>query len=376
MSESIPVRSHWTRTNVTSLIALAVFILWLSWWFYNRSGYVHVSDARVSATMVSLSSRIPGWIADFPGEEGYLVKKGDVLVQIDARDATLQLDGIEASLNNIDIELDRAKTEYELHKKQVTSKLRASQAHLKATRSALSEAEIVLSKAKRDFRRSESLLADNMVSIETHENRQSSLQELEHTYQQRIAEFEVAEAELLLADASLGELDVLMANQAMNRGKRKELEVERDRLANVIADHTIVSPIDGIIDETFANSGEYVYPGQRILMIHDPDTLWIKANIKETDIRNIQEGLQVTVDVDAYPDQSFSGKVTRIGSAATSQFALLPSPNPSGNFTKVTQRLEVQVALDQHYEQLRPGMMVELAIKIGPKDTVIAAVTP
>jgi membrane fusion protein (multidrug efflux system) len=80
--------------------------------------------------------------------------------------------------------------------------------------------------------------------------------------------------------------------------------------------------------------------------------------------------------VDAYPDQSFSGKVTRIGSAATSQFALLPSPNPSGNFTKVTQRLEVQVALDQHYEQLRPGMMVELAIKIGPKDTVIAAVTP
>ena len=77
--------------------------------------------------------------------------------------------------------------------------------------------------------------------------------------------------------------------------------------------------------------------------------------------------------MDAYPDQTFSGRVAQVGSAATSQFALLPSPNPSGNFTKVTQRLEVQIELDQQYETLRPGMMVELAIKIAPKRPVVLA---
>lgn len=376
MSETIARPSHWTRTNIASVIALTVFMAWLAWWFYERSGYVHISDARVSATMISLSSRIPGWIEDFPADDGHQVKRGDVLVKIDARDASLKLQRLEANLANIDIELARANTEYDLHKKQVNSKISASHAHLKATQSALSEAEIILTKARRDFTRSESLLADNMVSRETHDNRESSLHELTQIHQQRIAERDVAEAELLMAQASLGELEVLAASQEMTRGKKRELEIERDRLVNAIADHTIVSPIDGVIDETFANTGEYVYPGQRILMLHDPDSLWIKANVKETDIRHLREGLSASVSVDAYPGESFSGHVVKIGSAATSQFALLPSPNPSGNFTKVTQRLEVQIALDRHYEQLRPGMMVELAIKTEPETTAVLATAP
>ena len=367
--------SHWTRTNISSVVGLAVFLAWLCWWFYDRSGSVHVSDARVSATMISLSSRIPGWIEDFPAEEGRRVKRGDVLVKIDARDASLQLDRLDASLANIDIELARATTEHELRKQQVTSRIAASEAHLRAAQSALSESEITLTKARRDFTRSKSLLSDNMVSRETHDNRESSLQELEQTHQQRLAEKEVAEAEMLLARAGLGELDVLLASQEMTRGKKRELAIERNRLANVIADHTILSPIDGVVDETFANTGEYVYPGQRILMVHNPDQLWIKANVKETDIRHLTPGLSATVTVDAFPDQTFTGRVAQIGSAATSQFALLPSPNPSGNFTKVTQRLEVQIELDQQYEALRPGMMVELAIKIGPTRSPVLANT-
>ncbi|MFB0923090.1 MAG: HlyD family secretion protein, partial [Alphaproteobacteria bacterium] len=66
----------------------------------------------------------------------------------------------------------------------------------------------------------------------------------------------------------------------------------------------------------------------------------------------------------AYPDQTFSGKVARIGEAATSEFALLPNPNPSGNFTKVTQRLPVRITLDPSQVALRPGMMVVVNIEI------------
>ncbi|MFT4796912.1 MAG: membrane fusion protein (multidrug efflux system) [Candidatus Azotimanducaceae bacterium] len=364
MTEAATQTPFWNKTNIIFVTTLAIFLLWLGFWFYGRAGYVHVTDARVSATMISVSSRIPGWLVDFPVSDGMTVKQGDVLVHIDPRDAQLQLDRLEAGLENMEVELGRFETEYQLRQQQLASNISASTSRLKVARSALSESDLMLAKASRNFGRSKSLLADRMVSVEEHDDREVAFQELEQTHEQRVAEGEVAEAELRLAQASLAEMDVMRANHELTRGRKKALEIEHDRLANTIKDHTIVSSINGVVDETFANTGEYVYPGQRILMIHDPTRLWIKANVKETDIRHLKIGQPVSVSVDAYPDQQFSGHIANIGNAATSQFALLPSPNPSGNFTKVTQRLEVQISLDEAYDVLRPGMMVELAIEI------------
>jgi len=72
----------------------------------------------------------------------------------------------------------------------------------------------------------------------------------------------------------------------------------------------------------------------------------------------------VAISVDAYPDMDFHGEITRIGDTATSQFSLLPSTNPSGNFTKVTQRIQIEISIEQDRGWLRPGMMVEVAIDI------------
>ena len=88
------------------------------------------------------------------------------------------------------------------------------------------------------------------------------------------------------------------------------------------------------------------------------------ANVKETDFRRLTAGAPAQITIDAYPDREFRGEVVRIGEAATSQFALLPSPNPSGNFTKVTQRLPVRISIEQQDGLLRPGMMVEVSIDV------------
>ena len=103
---------------------------------------------------------------------------------------------------------------------------------------------------------------------------------------------------------------------------------------------------------------------QGLLLVHDPKKIWIDANVKETDIRKVEVGQNVDVTVDAFPDKKFGGRVIAIGNAATSEFALLPTPNPSGNFTKITQRLRVRVAIDQEEKLLRPGMMVEIFIDV------------
>jgi membrane fusion protein (multidrug efflux system) len=115
---------------------------------------------------------------------------------------------------------------------------------------------------------------------------------------------------------------------------------------------------------TFVSQDEHVAVGQRILMFHNPTSIWVEANVKETEVGLLEPGMKAQIRVDAYPDQSFSGEVFRIGRAATSKFALLPDPNPSGNFTKITQRLPVRIRLDEADVKLRPGMMVEVDIAI------------
>ena len=99
-----------------------------------------------------------------------------------------------------------------------------------------------------------------------------------------------------------------------------------------------------------------------LLMLHDPRDIWISANIKETDVRHIKPGLPADVHVDAYPERTFTARVERINNATTSEFALLPNPNPSGNFTKVTQRLQVVLSIEQQENLLKPGMMVTVDI--------------
>jgi membrane fusion protein, multidrug efflux system len=99
-------------------------------------------------------------------------------------------------------------------------------------------------------------------------------------------------------------------------------------------------------------------------MYHDPARVWVDANVKETEFSRLKDGAPATIIVDAYPDRQFHGLIARLGQAATSEFALLPSPNPSGNFTKVTQRLPVRITLEQDDQLLRPGMMVEVAIDV------------
>ena len=85
--------------------------------------------------------------------------------------------------------------------------------------------------------------------------------------------------------------------------------------------------------------------------------------LKETKLDGLKPGQSVSVSVDAYPDRPFHGSIERIGTAATSQFALMPSPNPSGNFTKINQRVPVRIKVDQPEDNpLRPGMMVEVDI--------------
>ena len=187
---------------------------------------------------------------------------------------------------------------------------------------------------------------------------------LENTRRRLDAERTQAEGALAEAHAELDKLEVIDSQLAALEHVEANLQAQlRQQLVDV-EDRTIRSPLPAVIDRVFVFGGEYVLSGQRILMLHNPDDMWIEANIKETQLRYLKLGQIVHIGVDAYPDDKFVGRVSRIGSSTTTRFALLPTPNPSGNFTKITQRVPVKIDLVETPKPLTPGMMVEVNIDV------------
>ena len=312
--------------------------------------------------MINISSRAPGWVMKLPVDEGASVNKGDLLVGIDNRDVRLQLQQAEASLKALEAQYDRKQAEIALTRQQVETAIATARANLAAARSGMREASVTLTQSARDLARAKSLLSRKMISDETFDNTRATRDKAVQAHDRAVAVANSAKSALAAAQANQGKMAVLDNELTMIARNEDETRVEVNRLKTNLSDFEIDSPISGVIDEKFINAGEYVYPGQRILMLHDPSDVWISANIKETEVRRVRVGSPATVSVDAYPGKTWRGKVSYVGSATTSQFAMLPAPNPSGNFTKITQRLQIKVRLDDPDPVLKPGMMVELKI--------------
>ncbi|MEJ6591366.1 MAG: HlyD family secretion protein [SAR86 cluster bacterium] len=353
----------WSTTNVSAMLILIFSSLWLAWWFLQRADSVYVNDARVASHMISISSRIPGRIIDISVLEGQTIQAGQILATIDDREIQLRIKAIAANLATLQAEFGRQQNQLILTERQVESEIDAQKYHLAATKAALAEAAALVEQAQHDLNRANSLRLDKLIADETWEQRDLGLLTTNQLYLRRQAEVDAASAQVVKAEAARAELQVIESELLIITSRQNQLAVEKQQLLTSLEDHSVASPIQGVIDETFVNPGEYVYPGQRIIMLHDPLDVWIKANVKETEIRYLQVDSPVQILVDAWPDESFHGRVARIGQSATSQFALLPSPNPSGNFTKITQRLEVKITIDDPRGLLRPGMMVELKIR-------------
>ena len=331
-----------------ALCLVVVVLAAVGLWAYERLGHVTENDARVKADMITISSRVDGWIMARPVTDGETIRQGQELIVIDQREADLKLSELRAKAESIRLRQERLAIQQSMVKSTSRDAVTAAQANQKAAASKLEQ-------AKREFQRAEELRG-RMISREVWEQRQTQL---------RQAEAAALSASTALSDAQakLGDVDLLRKEMENLAQEAAQIEAQIRQQEINIADRRVRSPIDGIVDQKFVQPGEYVIPGQRLFIIHDPKKVWIDAQIKETKLDRLQPGQAVTISVDAYPNRRFVGHIERIGNAASGEFALLPSPNPSGNFTKITQRVPVRITVEQPDDNpLRPGMMVEVDI--------------
>lgn len=351
------------RNGVILLIMLAA-VIGTGRWAHWQWSHVSETDARIATDTVAISSRVSGWVVDMPVTDGERISRNALLIAIDARDSELRLTEFGARIGALTAERAQITAEIELIDKTTASRVEAARSHADAARVAVRAGLEQFELARADFERTRALLKDQIVSRQRLDQVQNELSRAQERHQKAQADLAAALADVGEAEAARGQMAVLARRIDALRHEEAEIAAQRERQALDAADRTIKSPIDGVVSETFVDVGEFVSPGQRLMLIHNPAEIWVEANIKETDIRHLAPGMPVDVLIDAYPDHTFTGTVARIGQAATSEFALLPNPNPSGNFTKVTQRLPVRITLDPGDAALRPGMMAVVNIQI------------
>ncbi|MBW6398870.1 HlyD family secretion protein [Roseomonas sp. HJA6] len=358
-----PRRASRRRMRLAAgLVAVLAVIGGAATWVHHRFTTIFVDDARIAADMVALSSRLPGWITELDVIAGDSVANGAVLLRIDSREAELALRETEARLAGLAARRAELEARLAMVDRQTESQQAAQSARLEAARTALPAAVAERVFAEGEFQRAGQLFGTGSGTRQRHEQTRALLESATQRVLSVAAEIRNAEAQLATAGAAREELTVLRRQLDALDPQQRELAAQRDRIAMDIRDRTILMPFDGAVGRVFVDRGEYVTAGQRLMLIHDPARVRVEANVRETEIRYFHPGAPVRLRVDAYPGRNFDGVVERVGTAATSEFALLPSPNPSGNFTKITQRLPVRIALPQGTRDglLRPGMMVEV----------------
>ena len=331
---------------------------------HQRIIYVYEYDARIAGDMVTVSSRVAGWVTKLPVTEGQMVDGNQMLIKVDDRESNLLIKQLQAQKDAIAGQRDRLVAERKLVDSQTETRVNTQLAAVNAAKATVSALKPQLVNAQSQLAQDQALFKKKVISRRQFDQTRTTMQRIDGEYRTRVAELEEARNKLREARAETQRLAVLDSEIIILIHEEDELTAQLDRQRLDLKDRTIGSPVTGVVDRVFVEEGEYVTPGQRLLLVHDPKKVWIDANIKETDIRKIKVGQVANVTVDAFPDKEFKGRVIAIGNAATSEFALLPTPNPSGNFTKITQRLRVRVAIDQEQNLLRPGMMVEVFIDV------------
>jgi len=285
-------------------IVLGLFVAGLWWWRAYIYPFESTEDAYIDGVNLSISSVQAGQILKMAVDEGSVVKPGDLLFVMD--EALLRV-GKEKAV--------------------------AGLAH--ARDEALAQ-RIRLDLARDEFERAKLEFDAGVISQEMMERIVRNLQLAEAGLLSITSVAAVQEAELKFIETQMG----------MSR---------------------IVAPMHGVVAKRWHTAGDVVREGQTVLSLIDLSDIWVSANIEETKLPSIRTGDLVEISIDAYPHLEFQGQVMVIGAAAASQFALIPSNNGSGNFTKVTQRVPLKISLTSSENRaelyLRPGMSVKVKIR-------------
>lgn len=366
-------RAHPAAKWVLLVLALVVIAGVIFVWHY-YSVRESTDDAQIDGHLDPISARISGTVLRVLHDENEVVQAGTLLVELDPKDYEVALERARADLADAEANATAAQVGVPLTTTTSSSQLAAADAAVNAAekevdsaKSRVQEADANYTKAADDLKRFQQLVQKDEVSRQQYDSAVAAATAARATLDS--AKSMVANAESRAAQARAQAASAHTVPEQVRvtkaRATAAAAEVQRARAAVALAELNlqytkILAPVSGILSKRNVEPGQVVQPGQPLFSIVNLDDIWVTANFKETQLKNMRVGQKVTIHVDAY-GRDYSGTVESISGATGARFSLLPPENATGNYVKVVQRVPVRIRFDKGQDPnhvLRPGLSV------------------
>jgi multidrug resistance efflux pump len=346
-----PAKSRMTVFAIIGVAICAILAILYAWELPPFAGWSEKTDnAYVRGQVTIISPQVSGYVTHVVVQDFAEVKTGQVLATIDDRIYRARVSQAEANVAAQEAALANS-----------SQAQRSREVAIGSQNAGIANAQAQLSRAQADMGRARALVADGSISTREFDQTRAALLAAQATLQQARASRAIGTQDVRTVVVGRSGLEA-----AVDAAKAQL------RLAQIDLDNTIIrAPADGQLSEIGVRQGAYVTAGTQLLSIV-PHNVWVIANFKEVQTRNMAVGQPVRFRVDALGGPALTGLVENLAPAAGSEFAVLKPDNATGNFVKVAQRIAVRVAIDPGQPaaaRLRPGMSVVVSIntRVRPK---------
>lgn len=340
------------RRKGLTLIAAAVLVAGLGWgtwhWVHARH-HENTDNAYVAGNVVQITPQVAGTVVAIAADDTDAVKAGQVLVKLDPSDARVALEQAQAQL---------AQTVREV--RSLYASASALQAQVQARSADLARLQSEQARLEEDVKRRTPLLASGAVGREELEHYRSQLSSARSAAQG-------AQSALTAAQEQLAASQTQTEGTSVEQHPQVQRAAARLREAWLALQRTeLLAPVDGHVAKRSAQLGQRVQPGAALMTVVSLGEVWVDANFKESQLKNLRIGQPAELTADVYGTQvSYQGRVIGLAAGTGSAFALLPAQNATGNWIKVVQRVPVRIALDpQQVAQhpLRVGLSMDVTV--------------
>jgi membrane fusion protein (multidrug efflux system) len=366
-------RQHPMAKWALALLAMVLIVGGVMIWHY-YSVRESTDDAEVNGHIDPVSPRISGTIIKVLVHENQLVKAGELLVQLDPREYEIAVQRARADLKDAEANASAADVNVPLVTTTASSQLTSADAgvlaaekEVMAAEAAVKEAQASYNKASSDLKRLTELVKKDEISQQQYDAVVAAESSARATLEATHANVASAQSRGAQAKAQAQSAHTMpeQIKVMRERARSASARVEQYRAALAQAELNlqymeIKSPVSGIVSKKNVEPGQVLQAGQPLLSIVNLDDIWVTANFKETQLKDMRPGQRVKVHVDAY-GREYDGIVDSIGGATGARFSLLPPENATGNYVKVVQRIPVKILVNQSEDPghlLRPGMSV------------------
>jgi membrane fusion protein, multidrug efflux system len=363
-------RAKWIIAALVILLLIGGIIVWR--YYAVRES---TDDAQIDGHINPISARVTGTVTRVLHDDNEVVQAGTLLVELDPKDYQVAVDRDRADLANAQANAVAANVGVPLTQTTSSSQLLAADAGVKgaqrdieSARAKLNDAQAMYAKTSADLKRMELLIAKDEISHQQYDAAVAANNSAKAQVDAATSAIAAAESRAAQSQAQAEAVRTVPEQLKVTRARAGAATAEVQRAISALAQAElnlqytkITAPVTGVLSKRSVEPGQTVQAGQPLFSIVNLDDIWVTANFKETQLRDMKVGQRVKIKVDAY-GREYNGVVESIGGATGARFSLLPPENATGNYVKVVQRIPVRIRFDKGQDQnheLRPGMSVE-----------------